>query len=56
MSKLKHEIRRKTIPIALDRFIQSTNAYTIQGREIGIEHDSMTANHKTRTFNPLGWQ
>jgi hypothetical protein len=56
MRKLEHEIRRKTIPIALHRFIQSTHTYTIQDREIGIEHNFMTANQKNRSFNILGWQ
>ena len=44
--KLKHEIRRKTLPVAPDLFIEALGRHTIQLSQIGVEQHFLPTNEQ----------
>jgi hypothetical protein len=42
------------MPVSFNGFVQSTNANSVQKREIGIEQHPMASNEKNRVLNSFG--
>ncbi len=55
-SQPKHEVFRKLPGIAFDLFIQPLRRYSVEVREIGIQEDTLTAQHEDAALDTLNWQ